>query len=290
MISRSINKVREVFSMENMDELTNKIEEAMQQMEKRVEEIEKRLEGKIEEIVVKRGGPLTDVGDVVTRELDITDFANVEVSHAFRVEITRSDTYSVAITANEKLFDYIDAVKSGDTLKIGMKPHLSIRGSITLEAKIAMPVLKKLRLSGASKGTAKGFSSQEDFDLHLSGASTLDIDIEAGKTKLETTGASKLNGEMKLDDADIALSGASRAELKGSANNVNLNASGASRLDLADFPLNDAEVYLSGASRATVNAKGNLDINLSGASRLEYAGNPTIRDIKVSGASKIKKK
>jgi len=206
------------------------------------------------------------------------------------VEIARSDTYGVAITANEKLFDYIEAVKSGDTLKIGMKPHLRIRGSITLEAKISMPVLKKLRLSGASKGTAKGFSSEEDFDLHLSGASTLDIDIEAGKTRVETTGASKLNGNMKLADADIALSGASRAELKGSASNVNLDASGASRLDMADSTVNDSNVHLTGASRATVNAKGNLDVNLSGASRLEYAGNPTIRDIKVSGASKISKK
>lgn len=276
--------------MENKDELTNKIEEAMQQMEKRVEELEKRIEEKIEKVVVERGAPLTDVGDVVTRELDITDFTNVEVSHAFRVEIDRSDTYSVTITANENLFDHIDATKSGDTLKIGMKPHLSIRGRITLEAKIAMPALKKLKLSGATKGTVKGFSSEEDFDLHLSGASNLDIDIEAGKTKLETTGASKLNGNMKLGDADITLSGASRAELKGSANNVDLDATGASKLDLADFVTNNTKVHLSGASRATVSVKGNLDLDLSGASRLEYAGNPTIRDIKVSGASKINKK
>ncbi len=276
--------------MENTDEFTNKIEEAMQRMEKRVEEIEKRLEGKIEEVALKRGGALTDVGDVVTRELDITDFTNVEISHAFRVEITHSDTYGVTITANEKLFDYIDAVKSGDTLKIGMRPHLSIRGSITREAKITMPALKKLRLSGASRGTAKGFSSEENFELHLSGASTLDTDIEAGKTKLETTGASKLSGNMKLGDADISLSGASRAELKGSANNVDLNATGASRLDLADFAIHDMKVYLSGASRATANVKGNLDVTLSGASRLEYAGDPTVRDIKVSGASKISRK
>ena len=263
--------------------------------------------------------------DVVTREFDIIDFTDVEVSHAFRVEITRSDTYSVAVTADEKSFDHIVAVKSGDTLKVGMKPHVSIHGSTTPEAKITMPVLKKLKLSGASKGTVKGFSSQEDFDLHLSGSSTLDIDIEAGKTTLKGSGASKLSGNMKLGDtsislsgasradidieagkttveesgasklsgnmklggASISLSGASRAELKGSANSVGLSAKGASRLDAGSFILNDSNVNLSGSSRATVNVSGNLDIDLSGASRLDYTGNPTMRDIKVSGAAKI---
>ena len=168
--------------------------------------------------------------DVVTREFDISDFTDVNVSHAFRVEITRSDTYSVAITANEKLFDHIDATKSGDTLKIGIKPHFSIHPETTPEAKITMPVLKKLRLSGASKGTVKGFSSREDFDLHLSGASTLDIDIEAGETTLEVTGASKLSGNMELGDASISLSGASRVGMEIKAGKTNIKATGASKL------------------------------------------------------------
>lgn len=283
--------------MNNMDELSKKAEEAMQRLEKRMEEIEKSIDekvGRIPEMIDKavriKSAPLSDVGDVVTRELEITDFSKVEVSNAFRVEITQSDTYGVAITANEGIFDHIDAVKSGDTLKLGMKPHLRIRGSITLEAKITMPVLKYLKLSGASRGTAKGFSSQEDFGLNLSGASVLDMGIEAGKTNLELSGASKITGNVKLGDADMTLSGASRAELEGSANNVTLKANGASRLEMGGLTINDTDVHASGASRITVNTNGNLNIDLSGASKLEYAGNPTIRNIKVSGASKIRQK
>ena len=267
-----------------------KVEEAMQQAERRIAETAQRVERRIEKAVGAMTKSATGAGSVVTRELDFSDFTNVEVSHAFKVEITRSDSYSVSITANETLFDYIDVTKSGNTLKISRKAH-DFPWSTSVEARITMPTLNKLRLSGATKGLARGFSSQEDFDLNLSGASTLDIEMEAGKTKLEISGASRLSGSLKVGDAEFTLSGAGRAALSGSANNVVLSAWGASKLDLPDFTLNDTSVQLKGASKATCGqCCGNLDLDLSGASRLEYGGNPTIRDIKVSGASTLRRR
>jgi len=157
----------------------------------------------------------------------------------------------------------------------------------TLYARIAMPTLNKLRLSGATRSIVRGFSSQEGFDVNLSGASRLDIDMETGEAKFEVSGASRVSGSMKVGDAEFTLSGASRAELIGSASNVVLSAWGASRLDLANFALNDMSVELKGASRAMINVNGKLDLDMSGASRLNYIGNPTLRDVNVSGASRL---
>jgi hypothetical protein len=52
----------------------------------------------------------------------------------------------------------------------------------------------------------------------------------------------------------------------------------------------DAEIELSGASEAEVVLSGTLNIDVSGASRLYYGGNPTIRQIDLSGASSIKRR
>ncbi len=160
----------------------------------------------------------------------------------------------------------------------------------TLEARITMPSLNKMRLAGAAKGVVSGFSSKECFALNLSGASSLNINIEAGEAKFEISGASRINGNVKLDDAEFTLSGASRAELSGSANNVILNAWGASKLDFADFALRDTDIHLKGASKATINVNGNLALDLSGCSKLNYIGNPTMRDLHVSGASTVHQK
>lgn len=273
---------------------TGKAEEAMQRAEKWIEKmtegVEKRFEKRFEKAMGRVIKTSSDDGQIITREFDFSDFTNVEVSHAFRVEIIRSDSYQISITASAKLFDYIDVSKSGNTLKIARKPY-HFPTKTAPEVRINMPILNKLRLSGATKGTVAGFSSQEDFDLNVSGDSGLDIDMEAGKTKLEISGASRVSGNVKVADAEFTLSGASRAKLSGSANNIVLNAWGASRLDLADFTLNDTSVSLKGASRATCGeCCGNLDLDLSGASKLDYCGNPTMRDINVSGASTLNHK
>jgi len=263
--------------------------EEVHRVERRIEETVERVERRIEKAIALATGSSIDAGSVVTREMDFTDFTNVEVGSAFRVNITRSDSCSVSITASEKFFDHIDVIKSGNTLKISLKP-LRFNVRPTLEARIAMPALNKLRLAGATKGTVKGFSSQESFDLNLSGSSTLDIDMEAGDARFEVSGASRLSGNVKAGDAEFVLSGASRAELSGSANNAVLSAWGASKLDMADFALNDTIIHLKGASQASVNVNGRLDLDLSGCSRLRYTGNPTMHEVNVSGASTVSQK
>jgi hypothetical protein len=263
------------------------------QMEKRIDYMVQQVESRIDKAISIMVGSSTGKRNMVTREMDFSDFTNIEVSSCFKVGITRADSYSVNIAAGEKLFDYINVSKSGSTLKISIKPlPLPTRSNLlsprpNLWAEITMPELHKLRLGSSTTCIVSGFNSNNGFDLNVTGNSVLDIDIESGRTKVEISGASRLRGRMKLADAEFTLSGASRAELSGSAKNVALNAWGASRLDLADFTLNETGVNLKGASEATVNVKGRLDLDLSGGSRLYYNGNPTMGKINVSGTSTL---
>jgi len=135
-----------------------------------------------------------------------------------------------------------------------------------------MPMLSRLDLSGATKGTADGFSSTEQFVAKLSGASSLEM------TNFE------------LRDVDFELSGASHLIAAGTGSDLVSDVSGASNLDLTNFHLNDANVTLSGASHATINLDGRLDVDASGLSSLEYIGEPTLGTINTSGGSSVNKK
>ena len=232
-------------------------------------------------------------GNIVTEEKDFTDFTYVDVGSAFEFEITRSDTFSVIISADESLFDLVGVSRSGETLKIYLNPrHIFTDftlGTKTLKAEITMPALYGLQVSGASKGTITGFKSQHDLSLGVSGASSLDINgIEAGSMDFDISGASEVTGSVNATETILETSGGSKVELEGSASKILLKVSGASKIDLADFPLDSADVELSGASEATINVKGRLDTVLSGASRLYFHGNPTMGRVSVTGASTIK--
>lgn len=234
-------------------------------------------------------------GKVITEKKDFTNFTALDISSAFEVDITQSSTYSVEISADEDLFDYIEVTQTGSKLKIYLSPrHIFTDftlGNRVLRAKISMASLHELEISGASKGTVTGFQSASPLKLNVSGATTLKLtNITAGDTECEVSGASKLTGNLTAGRADFNVSGASSMELSGVTNDMEIEVSGASRADLEKFQAGNVDVALSGASQATVYVNEVLDIEVSGASRLYFVGNPTLGETDISGASTIKHK
>lgn len=239
-------------------------------------------------LVSCQGVMVTGSGNLKTESFNFSDFTGVEVGSAFEVEVVQSGSYSVSITADDNLFDYIQVSKEGTTLKIRLKMAQYI--ATTTRAEITMPQLRSLELSGATRGTVSGFSSTENLGMEVSGASSLDLmEMSAGDVELEISGASRVNGDIAAGDADFDVSGASNVQLQGSANDIIVDASGASSAELAAFPVHNANVILSGASNGTVNLDGRLDADLSGASRLSYIGQPTMGTINTSGGSTLRK-
>jgi len=224
------------------------------------------------EVISSGVTPITGSGNIVTQEETFTGFDKVDVSHAFKVDISQGQAFSVVIRIDDNLVQYLEVVKQGGTLKISLKPGRSYNTrKVTMEAEVTMPELSGLELSGASQGAITGFESTKTLNVDLSGASHLRGDIEAG-------------------DAWFAVSGASQMNLTGSAEDVVINASGASQVDLSAFPVADAHVDASGASKATVNPSGQLDVDASGASHVYYVGSPTLGKIDTSGASSVNRK
>ncbi len=223
-------------------------------------------------VVALRGWPggLVGSGNLETEEYAFSDFTEIEIGNAFEFEIQQSSSYSINVTADDNVMDYVQVSKDGQTLKIGLG-RVTWFGPATLRASVAMPELLDLTVSGASRGTVSGFSSTEDLDITVSGASRVTGDITAGNVEFE-------------------ISGASTIQLEGSGDDMVADVSGASRLNLDDFTVSNADVDFSGASSGTVNLNGRLDANLSGASRLWYIGEPMMGDINTSGASTVSKK
>jgi len=214
-------------------------------------------------------GPLIGSGIVVTEEFDLSGFDQVEVSSAFDVQISQADQFSVVVRVDDNVKQYLDVVKQGSTLRIGLKPFSSSAVSaMTLEAEVTMPELTGLELSGASDVSVGDFKSTQPLYVEVSGASSLRGDIEAGGVRFDVSGAS-----------DVKLS--------GSGGDLVMDVSGAGKADLADFQVGDASIEASGASSATVNVSGRLDVEASGASRVRYRGSPTLGSVNSSGGASI---
>ena len=220
-------------------------------------------------VIVGPSESVTGSGNLVTREFSIEDFDSLQISHAFKAEVTQGDGYTVEVTVDDNLEPYLQVSKEGNTLKVGLKPStaLSLKRT-TQRAKITMPKLRGIDASGATQVTLAGFESDNPLDVRSSGASTIRGDIQSGGSTFD-------------------VSGASTVRLNGRGGNSSIVVSGASTADLEDFALEDVNVEVSGASTAIVNVSGRLDAEATGASKVEYLGEPTLGKIDESGASRV---
>ncbi|MBN1369334.1 MAG: DUF2807 domain-containing protein [Dehalococcoidaceae bacterium] len=236
------------------------------------------------------GDTVRGSGNVESRNFDFSGFDEVQISGVFKYLVTRSESFSISVTADDNLYEYIEVSQQGSKLIIKLKP-LSIRGSVTLEVAINLPAIESLSGSGATRGTLSGFDSDGELEIAISGASVLDLSaIKAGATRLNVSGASKVTGDIEMTAARLDVSGASVVELEGEAVDIEASVSGASKLDLEDFPSASIDIQVDGASNGTVRTDGELNARVSGASRLEYIGEPNLGDIEVSGASTFTRK
>lgn len=240
----------------------------------------------MEDDTMREPGPRAD------KEYSVQGFSEVRVSSAIEFEITQSEEYSVKATGHEKLLEHLKVEVSGQTLTLGFEHNAMAcigrhRPDGEVRAVVTMPELKRLVVSGASKGTARGFKSSQDLNLELSGASQAEIDIEAGKATVTASGAGRVTGELKAQDTRLTLSGASRCQLLGAGGDTHLDSSGASQADLSQFQIRNADVHISGAGRAKINMDGTLNVHLSGASSLESKGNIVLGTKDITGASSM---
>jgi hypothetical protein len=214
------------------------------------------------------GTQLVASGPLVTKDYDLGNFTAVNAGSAFQVEITRSDKYSVSVTVNQSLVERLDVRVSGNTLHLSLKPGYGITGAATMRAKVTMPELTGLDVSGASQTNVTGFNSDKSL-------------------KTQVSGASSLRGGLTCGDASFNVSGASKVNLDGSAQDLKVEASGASTVDLSNFASQNTVVNASGASKVVVAPSGSLDVEASGASTVRYTSEPAKLKTNISGASTV---
>ena len=155
---------------------------------------------------------------------------------------------------------------------------------MTLAARVTLPHLKGLEVSGAS--TVDGVTTGDDLELDVSGAGKTTLK-GAGNVTMDVSGASRVDGAVLWDELSGDVSGASVVAFTGSADSLRLDVSGGSSLDLLGLVVQDADLTLSGGSRGEVLVGRTLAVDASGGSRLEYAGDPQLGSIDTSGGSVV---
>jgi len=229
----------------------------------------------------------------VVKSYDLKDFSSLDVSSVYKVYLTKGSTFSVSVEVEKKYAENVVVTKNGSILKIAMNKEIKKKKDEIYVARITMPVLKGVSLSGVAelKTNDTFVLSGEHFNVQLSGASEIDrLTVNAACLKIQMSGASEadINGsftEMKAtlsgssnfdgklniaNGARMELSGSSEVELEGKGASIKAECSGSSKIDAEDFSVASADLNLSGVSKAEVFVSQKLNVVATGASKCQY--------------------
>ncbi len=217
------------------------------------------------------------VNDPNAEKRNISSYHAIEVSDGIDLFLSEGDE-SVAVSASETRFrDNIKTEVKNGVLKIWYEHKSNSNINISLDwgnrkmkAYISYRNLDKLEGSAGSDITVYGSLKAGTLDLDLSGGSDFDGKIEVGDLKVGASGGSDVKISGMVKKLDLEASGGS--DFKGyelAADICNLEASG------------ESDIYI------TVNKE--LSATTSGGSDVYYKGNGTVREMKSSGSSGIKK-
>jgi len=205
-------------------------------------------------------------GHVTTVERKVSSFDAIKAGGAFEIMLSRDSSESVTIEADENLMDLIRTEVRGSTLVIETTKRIG--NFECLKVHVGYRVLRSLSFSGGSQVTGRNVLSAERLDIESSGASDIELEIQAA-------------------ELDIELSGAGNIEIRGQAGEADIEISGAGKLYAEDLETARMDIEVSGAGNARVFAREELRAKVSGAGSIKYKGNPAKVNQDVSGAGSI---
>jgi Putative auto-transporter adhesin, head GIN domain len=209
----------------------------------------------------------TGSGKTESARIAVSSFSRLDVEDTFDVTVSVGQKAAVTIRVDDGHQDALDVGVTDDTLHVRLEPGTSVRDA-TLEADVTVPTLSRIDASGASQ-------------VHLAD------EIAVDSLELTVSGASALDGAVKISEGRLDVSGASRTNLTGSAVRLDLSVGGASSVRSVAFTAQSLTASLSGASSAELTVTDSLSAEVSGVSALRYKGSPQITRQEISGLSSI---
>lgn len=193
-------------------------------------------------------------------------FSGISSNGDFQVTVMPGNRYSVEVTAESNLLNYIETDVIDHTLRIRTSGNRILDHCKPIEIYITTPVLSGLTLSGSGQIYTGGFSSDE-FQILLSGSGNIDTQISA-------------------DVISANISGSGTVLMEGDAYETDFRISGSGKIKSYDLLQDHCQASISGSGDMYVNASETLDASISGSGFVYYISRPAIRS-NISGSGKV---
>ncbi len=201
----------------------------------------------------------------ITHFNELDAFHSIIVSGNADIDLSQNPVQSVSLQTSRP--DLVDVDVRDSVLYITCKEHKTLAD---FDFTIAVHEMRSIISSGACSIDGVGVWNVSDLYIQTSGASDIDLNVNAKTLNLQSSGASS-------------------TEFLGTVDQLQINISGAGEVDAFGLQARTANVVCSGAGQVEVSVSDELAAQATGASKIEYRGNPVLSKRITGGMSVIRK-
>ena len=200
---------------------------------------------------------------------DLSGFSSVSFGVPGTCSVRQGNSFEVKIDGDDDDLDRLEVEVKGDRLVISSRKGNWNWNSGKIKARITMPKIEGLSVSGSGELVTDGRINVGDLDMSVSGSG----DIRA-----------QLDGSV----IDGRISGSGKIIASGTANEIELSISGSGKFDGEDLKAQTVKARISGSGNARGYASEEVDATISGSGTVYYTGNPERKYSRASGSGKLR--
>ena len=199
-------------------------------------------------------------GNVVTKEVAVQPFDQLEASGVFNVVLTQGAKESVKIEAEDNLQPLFEVKNDGSKLMVDMKKDSHFNSKKKMTVYITFKNLKSMDLKMVGNVSSEGNLNFSDLSLANKSVGSVDLALNAQRLDIKN----KSVGNLKLS---------------GKANNAVIRSNSVGAIKASDLLVQTMDIDNDGVGSAEVNAVKELKVKDSFLGKVKNAGSATAKRI-----------
>lgn len=197
-------------------------------------------------------------GNVVTKEISVQSFNQLNVSGVFSVQLSQGSKEEVKIEAEDNLQAYFEVKNEGSTLTVGMKKDVSINSKKKMKVYITFKNLKSMDLKTVGDVSSEQNLSFDDLKIENKSVGSVDLKLTAKSVKVDN---------MSVGDVKFS----------GKAGDVVIKSKSVGSIRAGGFVVQKMNIDNEGVGSAEVNAEKELVVKDSFLGKVANKGSATIK-------------
>jgi len=197
----------------------------------------------------------------------VGDFSSVTSYGNFVVNVSKGDTKSVSVEADENLLPYIETNIRGNTLILETTDNRCIKSSNQIFIDIVTPEIYELKMAGSGV-------------IYCDDVITDDL-----KYVLEGSGEIKSSGII-VDNIQAILSGSGEISIEGTALQTDFMISGSGNIRTLNLETDNCIATITGSGNIYTYVNDLLNVLISGSGNVVYKGDPE-KTVTITGSGRV---